>query len=198
MSNSFSGYREAAAQIRETLLFDETRLLLDAWLDLWTDPPETLPTRQAIDPTRMSKLLSRVYVMEHVAETGRLRYRIAGEEVNRRYDYSLIGKHLDEITDAASLPRIDAYFRATYETPAVVLLSGILFSERDMPGYGERLLMPIRDAVSGQPGILGMTYQKSLFPDAATARAEANRTLRVASLATGAVEKSDASLPRSR
>jgi len=191
---TYSSYRDAAHAIREHLLFPETRELLEVWLSLWEEPANLLPDRKTIDPTVMPGLLPRIFIIERVNETDRLLYRLAGEEINRRYDYGLIGKHLDEITPADALARVDAYFRQTFLRPGVLLLSGILFSERDKPGYGERLLLPICDPATERPGILGMTFQSRLFPDAATAQAETNRTLYTAPLDTGILEEADATV----
>lgn len=192
----YKAYAQAAEAIRTHLLFPETRQLLDVWLTLWEAGMQGLPDRRKIDPTVMPRLLPRIFILERTNEENRLKYRLAGEEINRRYDYGLIGKHLDEITPADALPRIESYFRATFEQPAIILLSGILFSEREKPGYGERLLLPICDPSSDRPGILGMTYQKQLFPDADAARASSNRTLYTADLATGELEQADATVPK--
>lgn len=194
MSTPLAGWRATVDVLRPHLLFSESLQVLDAWIDLWPDPPATPPERRLIDPLAMLEALPHVFVIRVEPDTGALRYRLAGEAINSRYESGIIGQTLADITPEDSLPRVDAYFRACPERPAAILLSGLLFAERDTPGYGERLLLPIHDAEVGTNGILGITYQSRLFPDAATARSRAQRTLRIFPLDGAPSEESSAGL----
>ncbi len=151
----------------------------------------SLPERKSIDPLALVRALPHVFVIELEPESQRLRYRLAGEEVNGRYERSILGRYLDEITPAASVERVDAYFRACATRPAIVLLSGILFAERPEPGFGERLLLPVQDTANGRRGLFGITYQRQLFPDVETARKQSNRRLHIYPLDGSPVEIMD-------
>lgn len=194
MTALLAGWHAAVDALRPHLLFPETRRVLDSWVDLWPDPPLTPPVRRMIDPLSMLDALPHVFVIRVEPDTGALLYRLAGEAINSRYERGIIGSTLADITPKESLPRVEAYFRACPERPAAVLVSGLLFAERDTPGYGERLLLPIHDAEVGTNGILGITYQSTLFPDAATARSRAARTMRVFPLDGCPVEENDVAI----
>lgn len=187
----YAMFREAADAIKSHLLFDEPKSLLDHWLSLWPDPPNALPERTDLDPISIIRALPHVFVIDKLPDSGRLHYRLAGEGINSRYESGIIGKHLDEITPPEIQDRVNAYFNACIDLPAVVLLSGILFAERDNPAYGERLLLPIRDESTGHFGLIGITIQSHVFPDAESAYESSKRVLRIASLSDGTLKESD-------
>jgi hypothetical protein len=194
MTARLAAWPAAVAALRPHLLFDETVKVLETWSAMWPDPPVAPPERRLIDPLAMIGSLPHVFVIRVEPETGALRYRLAGEAINSRYETGIIGLTLADITPTDALARVDGYFRICPDRPAAVLVSGLLFAERDTPGYGERLLLPIKDTDVGTVGILGITYQSRLFPDSATARSRAERTLRVFPLDGGPMEETDASV----
>ena len=183
------GWHNAIEAIRPHLLFDASRRLLDHWTELRA--PGTIPDRRDIDPIELTGALEHIFLIDLMPDSARLRYRLAGEEINSRYEISIVGRHLDEITPADAVKRVETYFRACPEGPALVLLSGILFAERETPSYGERLLLPLRDQDSGALGLVGITLQSEVFPSQASARARANRTLRIAPLDGSPVQETD-------
>lgn len=187
-----AAYQDAADAIRTHLLFDEPASLLDHWLSIWDDPLDILPERTNLDPISIIHALPHVFVIEKENDSGRLHYRLAGEGINNRYETGIIGKFLDEITEPDIRDRVHAYFNACIDYPAIVLLSGILFAERDKPSYGERLLLPIQDNSMGCFGILGITMQSHVFPDAETAYEASKRILRIAPLSTGILDETEA------
>ncbi|MBO6837813.1 MAG: PAS domain-containing protein [Alphaproteobacteria bacterium] len=176
------------------LKFPETMSVLAHWRALAETAEGHVPDRRSVDPTRIIGALPYVFIMDRETDSGRLRYRLAGERINSRYDYGIIGKYLDDITPSETIKRVQAYFDLCPTRPAVVLLSGVLYSERDKPGYGERLLLPLKDGKTGVKGLIGVTYQASLFPDSFAAMEQGERMLRVAPLHGGELEQSKAPL----
>lgn len=188
---SRSDWHTALEAIEPHILFEASKKVLSHWKNI--APPGGIPDRRDVDPLAMSGALEHVFLVDLIPETRRLRYRLAGDEINSRYENSIVGRYLDEITPIDALERVETYFRACPERQAIVLLSGILFAERDRPGYGERLLLPLACRDTGERGLIGITRQSQAFPDHASAEARAKRTLRIAPLYGGAMEQIDQS-----
>lgn len=174
--------------------FPETSLVLSHWRELSAQSEDRVPERRHVDPISMIDALPFIFIMEVEPGTGRMKYRLAGERINARYDHGIIGKYLDEITPSDTIARVQAYFDICPNRPAAVLLSGILYSEKERPGYGERLLLPLKDEKSGTRGLLGLTLQSSLFPDSYAAEEQGERMLRIAPLNGGRLEERKAPL----
>ncbi len=179
MQGLFPNWKVAFDAVRPELLNEHCILLLTHWGSLWQDDNPIVPDRRAIDPIAFTTALPHVFLIETDPETDRLRYRLAGEEINSRYQNGIVGKYLDDITPADALPKVNAYFRTCIERPALVLLKGILFGERAQPGMGERLLLPLRDNKNNRLGLIGITLQKLSFPDIHTARSQTPRILHI-------------------
>lgn len=186
-----ASWHAAVEAIREHLLFDASHRLLDHWVDVTT--PGSSPDRRDIDPICLTGALEHLFLVDLIPEGRRLQYRLAGEEINSRYETSIVGRHLDEITPPDAMERVLGYFRACPERQAIVLLSGILFAEREHPSYGERLLLPLKDREDDTVGLIGITRQSEVFPSKASAQARAKRTLRIAPLDGSPIEEVDQS-----
>jgi hypothetical protein len=179
MQGLFPNWKTAFDAARAELSNEQCILLLTHWGSLWQDDNPIVPYRRAINPVAFTSALPHVFLIEADHETDRLRYRLAGEEINSRYQNGIVGKYLDDITPADALPQVNAYFRTCIERPSLVLLKGILFGERAQPGMGERLLLPLRDNKSNRLGLIGITIQKFSFPDIHTARSQIPRILHI-------------------
>ena len=179
MQGLFPNWKTAFDGVKAELSNEQCILLLSHWGSLWQDETPRIPDRRAVDPIAFTTALPHVFLIEAEPATDRLRYRLAGEEINSRYQNGIIGRYLDEITPAEALPRVNVYFRDCIERPSLVLLKGILFGERPQPAMGERLLMPLQDHSNNRLGLIGITLQKFSFPDIQTARRQTPRMLHV-------------------
>lgn len=188
MQGLFPNWKVAFDATQAELSNEQCILLLTHWGSLWPNETPMVPDRKDIDPIAFTTALPHVFLIELDREADRLRYRLAGEEINTRYQNGIVGKYLDEITPAEALPRVNAYFRACIDRPALVLLKGILFGERAQPGMGERLLLPLNDSRNDSKGLIGITLQKYSFPDIQTARSQTPRMLHIYPLDGGPAE----------
>lgn len=167
------GWKSVAEAARAVLTTKECQSALDHWCAV--GGAERPPRRQALDPLEIRTVLPYLYLIDLEAD-GALRYRLAGEEVLFRHPDGLIGRALHEIAPEKSAPRIVPYFRECPERPAIVVVSGLIYHERERPGFGERLLLPLLDAESGSRGILGVTVQRRMFDDEALPNDATGRT----------------------
>lgn len=151
--------------LMEHISFPETKVLLDYWHTLVDQMSMEPPDRGQIDPLSFLSALPYVYIACKSEDNGRICYELSGEEINRYYGHSLKGRCLDEITPDTALDRVSSYFSHCMESPAITLITGVLFAERENPGYGERLLLPLVDNRSGFRALIGLTRQEYQFKD---------------------------------
>jgi len=171
-SRPFLKWRQVAEHARSYLAQGGSLAALDAWLAAsGLDRP---PERRDLKPEAMAGLLPDIWLMDYEAESGRLRYRLAGENIRARYDFFLVGKYLDEILSPSAKDYVLRYFMACVEKPAICLAIGRLYHEWEKPGYGERVLLPLIDREGQAEGLFGITICKETF----TSREEAERRAR--------------------
>ena len=191
MTTADTGWRTAVETALSHLTFPETRDVLTYWAQLRAAAGSELPDRNDIDPIEIRHTLPHVYLMELEPETGRLLYRLAGDEINSRYKQSINGKYLDELTLPSAIDRVQGYFERCMRDPAIIQITGILYAEHDAPGFGERLVLPLRISKRDTFGVLGVTLQVRQFPNALAAQEGYRQLRRTISLETGAVDITD-------
>lgn len=168
----FAKWRDVAESARHYLAHRESLAALDVWLNAVGDRP---PSRRDLRPEAMVRLLPDIWLMDYEAETRRLRYRLAGENIRSRYDFFLVGKYLDEILSSSSRDYVLRYFLACVEKPAICLAIGRLYHEWEKPGYGERVLLPLIDRSDRIEGLFGITICKETFASREEAERRAKR-----------------------
>ena len=134
-----------------------------------------LPGRRELQPDSMPRLLADIWLMDCEPQSFRLRYRLVGENIRARYTFPLTGRYLDETLVPEARDRVLGYFNACVEKPAVCLVVGRLYHERDKPGYGERLLLPLLDPSGTAEGLIGITLCKQMFGSRTQAEERAKR-----------------------
>ena len=169
----FPKWRDVAEVARHYLANRESLEALDVWLN--AAGANRPPARRDLKPEAMVRLLPDIWLMDYEAETGRLRYRLAGENIRTRYDFFLVGKYLDEILSPAAQDYVLRYFMACVEKPAICLAIGRLYHEWEKPGYGERVLLPLVDSDGKVEGLLGITICKETFANREDAERRAKR-----------------------
>ena len=148
-------------------------MLLDMWLAVGS--AERPPSRRNLMPESVPGILADTWLMDYERESGRLRYRLSGDNIRARYDFPLVGRYLDEIVVPEAHDKVLSYFRACVEKPAVSIVLGRLYHEWKRPGYGERLLLPLLDAEGAPEGLIGITVCKQTFENQPEAEARAKR-----------------------
>lgn len=120
------------------------RRLAEYWLAKRS--ARVITRRSDIDPMDMKWILPHVMLYDVDLNTGRLRCRLAGEEVRAMYETNIIGKYLDEYVLAKNWPVIEAHHRAITEQPAIGYAKGQVYrAALEQHGHGERILLPLSD-----------------------------------------------------
>lgn len=154
-------WQRAAAAAADLVLFDQFSLVLDHWSSLWDQGG--LPRRGALDPTRIGPALPYVYIMDYDGAARSLRYRLIGEHVRSTYARPVKDRLLSEVVSPSAYAAVASYFMACPELPAITLLTGRLYQDRNMPAFGQRLLMPLLDEQGRGDGLLGLTLLKYFY-----------------------------------
>lgn len=170
------GWRTAAQSAAEFVQHQEIQSLFDHWCSLWKS--EEPPQRRDIDATEMPAALVHIFLMDYLAASRRLRFRLAGAEVDSNYEHALAGKHLDEIILPHAYPEVSEFYFACPERPAIVVLKGRIYDETEKPGLGAAMLLPLFDKNGGPGGLIGIFCCDSYFNDRAEARHSAERVIR--------------------
>lgn len=138
---------------------------------------ERPPSRRDLKPESIPGALADTWLMDYEAATRRLYYRLVGEHIRARHDFPLVGRHLGEVIDPEVHDRVLPYFRACVEKPAISIVLGRLYHERDRPGYGERLLLPLLTPEGTPEGLIGTTICKVTFDSRLEAEERAKRVI---------------------
>ena len=119
------------------------RQLIAYWFD--KRGARTLPALGDIDPTEIPLLLGQIWLCDCPADSGRFRYRLAGEKINAFWGYSIAGKHLDEIVPPDRLASATEKFRMACELPAILHDRVCLSLTEEITQTGEHLILPLSD-----------------------------------------------------
>ena len=83
------------------------------WLD--TRGERLMPALGDIDPTEIRSALAQIWLCDYLPESGRIRYRLAGDEINHFWGFNLSGKYLDEIVPAERQASVTSKIRMRSE-----------------------------------------------------------------------------------
>lgn len=164
------------AAVVDTLRDERLRRLVSYWFDIRGD--DAVPRRQRVDPVEIPYALSLVWLCDHLPAEQRFRYRLIGQQVRDIYAGPVVGRSLDVITDGSVLPRVSDYFQRCVQLPAVVTVTGKIYSELARPARGERVLLPLAGDGRTVDGILGATaaHWDNVQPDGSLAVPDQVRT----------------------
>ncbi|WP_420566371.1 PAS domain-containing protein [Thalassobaculum sp.] len=124
-----------------------------------------IPRVDQIDPVLFPRALSGIWMCDVLEDDprGRWLYRLVGEHTRTAYRQNIVGRTLEEITDATALDRVVRYFSIATDWPAIVHVCGRIYAEAAQPARGERLILPFLDPASGRTGrLLGATVHSWL------------------------------------
>jgi hypothetical protein len=117
--------------------------LIAYWFDKRGE--RALPALRDVDPTEIPLLLGQIWLCDRQADSGRFRYRLAGEKINAFWGYSIAGKHLEEIVPSDRLASATEKFRMACELPAILHDHVCLSLTEEITQTGERLILPLSD-----------------------------------------------------
>jgi hypothetical protein len=126
------------------------------WFELWRS--QGVPERRRLDPAGFRDLLAQVWLVERVGPAGEaspaFRYRLAGENINAHFGFSLRGRHLHEIAAASQIQATHRRFQRVLDGPAIAYNRGPIYAEQGRFFPGERLMLPIAGTDDGAPQLL--------------------------------------------
>lgn len=131
--------------------------LIAYWFDIRGE--RTVPALRDLDPTEIPLLLGQIWLCDRLADSGRFRYRLAGEKINAFWGYSIAGKHLDEIVPSDRLASTTEKFRMACELPAILHDHICLSLSEEITQTGERLILPMSDDGVRVNVLLGTAYR---------------------------------------
>ena len=129
--------------------------LYDHWLQVRKGA--LIPNRRDIDPVAIWTVLPFVWMCDYIAESGRFRFRLAGEEMNMFHHRNLVGTYLDETFPEVQQDHVIAKYRRAIETPAILYVRGAIHAKTHPYLRGERLLLPLLDQSEAPTIIVGAT-----------------------------------------
>lgn len=113
-------------------------------------PVEGVPTRAEIDPLRIPRRLFPYLVLADVLDrSGRVRYRLLGEEMRERWGGSFAGRRSDEIFSGGYRRYMEGAFALVVEKRLPIYTASRF--RWDVGGYlwTRRLMLPIAETPSG-------------------------------------------------
>ncbi len=133
------------------------RRLLTYWLDKRCDG--LMPSITDIDPIDIPWVLSRIWLCDYLPESGRFRYRLAGEQINTHWGCSISGRYLDEIMPAERLEPVTTKLRDVVDGPAIVHDMGQAYLDEEVFTKHERIILPLSDDGQTVGSVLGATHR---------------------------------------
>ena len=117
--------------------------LLDYWLDLRRS--SSVPDRAAFDPSPVADLLPYFWIVKREPDSGRYRFRLAGEELRTLLGRPMRGHYMDDVFG----PNCGPLSKAMDETlagPTVHHMAGPMYRNGRVMIHAERLALPMSDA----------------------------------------------------
>lgn len=131
-----------ASRVRELsnslVRFKKTAEILEYWNDAFSSLGDGEVPK--FNPEDVASILPYVYLLQKHGD--RLRYRVSGEEVNRLFNSSHIGKYLDEVVPEEIYPEVAPYFLEVFEKRLCIFKGHVLLPSREHMEF-ERVLLPI-------------------------------------------------------
>ncbi len=131
--------------------------MISYWFDMCGGRP--MPARRDINPIEIPSALAQIWLCDYLSESGRFRYRLAGEEINDFWGFNLGGKYLEEIVPAERQASVTNKIRMAIELPAIVYDRACLSLTEEIKRNGERIILPLSDDGRTVNALLGATYR---------------------------------------
>lgn len=153
------------AAIRDRIACRPLRQLLDHWFA--ARQGRLMPRRTDIDPTAIVPAIGQVWLMEVAARESSFRYRLAGEDINMVYGFSLAGKLLEEVHGPESLEGIKERLDRVVQERCILYSHGKT-RYRDGPDSShDRLVLPLSgdgETVSDVIGVTKYAFARDVRP----------------------------------
>lgn len=146
--------------MRSSISCKSLRHLLDHWLAARAG--RLMPARGDIDPTAIVPAIGQVWIMEVTPDTDSFRYRLAGEDINMVYGFSLAGKTLEEVHGGENLIGIRERLSQVVNERCILYSHGVTQYRDGETSRHDRLVLPLSDDGQAVSDVIGVT--KYAFP----------------------------------
>lgn len=134
------------------------RMLLEHYLDARGERP--MPSRRDIDPLRLGPVLPIIWISDYEPDAGTFRYRLAGEEVNEIWGFSVAGRLLSDFVPRERFgPTNDDFLKVLRDNVALIA-NGAVYRCSGRIGLGERLVLPLASDGVTADGLIGATHRE--------------------------------------
>jgi hypothetical protein len=134
------------------------RMLLEHYLEARGD--RRMPSRRDIDALRLGPALPIIWISEYEPAAATFRYRLAGEEVNEIWGFSVAGHLLSDFVQPERFGPTNDSFLKVLRDEAALIASGAVYRCSGRIGIGERLVLPLASDGETADGLIGATHRE--------------------------------------
>jgi len=133
------------------------RQVISYWFSTRSGRP--MPARRDISPIEIRSALAQIWLCDYLSESGRCRYRLAGEEINDFWGFNLRGRYMDDVVPDERLTSVRNKVRMAIDLPAIVYDRACLSLTEEITRKGEQIILPLSDDGRTVNGLLGATHR---------------------------------------
>lgn len=139
-----------------TMVLQPARTVVDHWVEMYNANGRRVPQKDQIDPLKLGKALSNVYV--YVREDAGFLCHLIGEGVSNAFNDRLKGKLLSEILDPSVYGMVNDFMEICIEGPAIYHNYGRLYSDEEKATIvGERVFLPMTQSGDKPDSLIGIS-----------------------------------------
>jgi len=138
--------------------------ILSAGFEYWSDLPRQagVPDRCDVDPTRMPRpILPNVALLELIEDGGDALVRLAGQEFDENFGFSLKGRRSSELTEGDYRDYILGHLRLLVRARGAIYSESAFRWDRGGQLRTRRIMMPLSH---GEPGVIAMILTVQTWP----------------------------------
>lgn len=138
--------------------------ILTSGFDYWLNLPREagLPDRRDVDPSQMPRtIFPNVALLNLICDGADAEIRLAGQEFDDNFGFSMKGKRTSELTEADYRDYMLRHFRMLIDCREAIYSESAFRWDRGGRLRTRRLLMPLSH---GQPGIVAMIFKIQTWP----------------------------------
>jgi hypothetical protein len=121
---------------------------------------EIVPLKKNFDPMRVPTLLQFMWLYRFDPSNGNYLCRLAGEEVNAAWGYSIKGKSLAQIVGPVDYPTVLKRWHMITNTPLVQYGTARERLTEQTTQQAERMLVPLKDTSGATSYVLGVSLYR--------------------------------------
>jgi hypothetical protein len=116
-----------------------------------------MPSWSDLKPSRIAAHLSNVWSFRYDAGADDFFGRLVGERIGRHIGKDFRGLRLADAYPAEAIGWAMGVFQRVVREPALYAYAGVMFTQMEKPGDGERIMMPLSSDGKTADGLLGAT-----------------------------------------